>query len=150
MAIWLRTLRPGTGAPDLALNLIARSPMSAPKSWGVGFLATPAAGVGLRRTELHTDAGNAASPGCRNPAPPVRGSATEGQRRIRRRRTWSARRRGGGAAEPSRGRAVAKTISFRYDTVKRLVGLLLVVLVGVCLDPLATTGPFPSRSCSCW
>src|ERR671921_260611 len=55
LAIWLRTHQQDTGAPSdfLALALIALSYVGAEFIGAWGFLATFAAGVGLRHAELH-------------------------------------------------------------------------------------------------
>src|SRR5918997_3517978 len=55
LAIWLRSHQQDTGAPSdfLALALIALSYVAAEAIGAWGFLATFAAGVGLRHAELH-------------------------------------------------------------------------------------------------
>ena len=142
LAIWLRSRQKDTGAPSdfLALALIALSYVGAETIGAWGFLATFAAGVGLRHAELHVSR--------KTPHPEVARHA--GERRIRRR---------AGTAPPAEelvgasvqaeelkepavaaGVLVAETISFG-DTAERLLEVLLVVLVGILLarhwDPRA-------------
>jgi sodium/hydrogen antiporter len=60
LAIWLRSHQQDTGAPSdfLALALIALSYVGAESIGAWGFLATFAAGVGLRHAELHVSGGD--------------------------------------------------------------------------------------------
>ena len=136
LAIWLRSLQQDTGAPSdfLALALIALSYVGAETIGAWGFLATFAAGVGLRHAELHVTRETPHPEQC-GTRRRQSGIPRPRRRRIRRRRTWSARasrRRSCESRQSPRGVLVAETISFG-DTVERLLELLLVVLVGVCL-----------------
>ena len=138
-AIWLRSHQQDTGAPSdfLALALIALSYVGAEAIGAWGFLATFAAGVGLRHAELHvtrttpspaqqqsesSDTAAAAHP----PAEDLVGASVQ-QEELK---------------EPAvaAGVLVAETISFG-DTAERLLEVMLVVLVGVLLashwDPRA-------------
>ncbi len=135
LAIWLRSRQQDTGAPSdfLALALIALSYVGAEFIGAWGFLATFAAGVGLRHAELHVSQ--------RTPYP----------ERARKR----SRQRGASQADPAAqpaeelvgasieaeelkeptvaaGVLVAETITFG-DTAERLLEIMLVVLVGVLL-----------------
>jgi NhaP-type Na+/H+ or K+/H+ antiporter len=143
VAIWLRSHQQDTGAPSdfLALALIALSYVGAELIGAWGFLATFAAGVGLRHAELHvtrmtphpeharrqSDKQNS-SPSA-TPHPPSEelvGASIQAEE----------------LKEPTvaAGVLVAETITFG-DTVERLLEVLLVVLVGVLLashwDPRA-------------
>ncbi|HYF39654.1 MAG TPA: cation:proton antiporter, partial [Gemmatimonadales bacterium] len=139
-AIWLRTHQQDPGAPSdfLALALIALSYVGAEAIGAWGFLATFAAGVGLRHAELHVT----------SRTPPER-------RAPRSRRTGSkagddapAEELVGASVEAEElkepavaaGVLVAETISFG-DTAERLLEVMLVVLVGILLathwDPRA-------------
>jgi len=143
LAIWLRSRQQDTGAPSdfLALALIALSYVSAEFIGAWGFLATFAAGVGLRRAEMHvtrmtphpdqqkqTDGqnGSAQAPEPHPPAEELVGASVDAEE----------------LKEPAvaAGVLVAETISFG-DTVERLLEIMLVVLVGVLLasqwDPRA-------------
>src|SRR5688572_4429705 len=75
LAIWLRSHQQDTGAPSdfLALALIALSYVGAEAVGAWGFLATFAAGVGLRHAELHVVRGRPP------PDEPVRRPAPRGQ-----------------------------------------------------------------------
>jgi sodium/hydrogen antiporter len=138
LAIWLRSRQQDTGAPSdfLALALIALSYVGAEVIGAWGFLATFAAGVGLRHAELHVSretpypdqAGRPVrqrngSPEAHESQPPAEelvGSSIEAEE----------------LKEPTvaAGVLVAETISFG-DTAERLLEIMLVVLVGVLLAP---------------
>ncbi len=130
LAIWLRSHQQDTGAPSdfLALALIALSYVGAEAIGAWGFLATFAAGVGLRHAELHVTrqtpssaqqskpTENAAVP--HPPAEDLVGASVQADE----------------LKEPAvaAGVLVAETISFG-DTAERLLEVMLVVLVGVLL-----------------
>ena len=159
LAIWLRSRHQDTGAPSdfLALALIALSYVGAETIGAWGFLATFAAGVGLRHAELHVsretphpdhpqaNAAESASdaPLSHPPAEQLVG-ASVAQEELK---------------EPTvaAGVLVAETISFG-DTVERLLEVLLVVLVGVLLTthwdsravPLALLLFFVIRPVATW
>lgn len=143
LAIWLRSRQQDTGAPSdfLALALIALSYVCAEFIGAWGFLATFAAGVGLRRAEMHVTRmtphpdqpkqpdGQNGSAQTAEPHPPAEelvGASVEAEE----------------LKEPAvaAGVLVAETISFG-DTAERLLEIMLVVLVGVLLasqwDPRA-------------
>ncbi len=139
LAIWLRSRQKDTGAPSdfLALALIALSYVGAEAIGAWGFLATFAAGVGLRHAELHV----------------TRTTPSQAQQQRRSSETTEAPHAPAeelvGASvqeeelkEPAvaAGVLVAETISFG-DTAERLLEVMLVVLVGVLLashwDPRA-------------
>ena len=139
LAIWLRSHQQDTGAPSdfLALALIALSYVGAETVGAWGFLATFAAGVGLRHAELHvtrTTPSQAqqhrkSSKTSEAPHPPAEelvGASVQEEE----------------LKEPAvaAGVLVAETISFG-DTAERLLEVMLVVLVGVLLashwDPRA-------------
>jgi sodium/hydrogen antiporter len=141
LAIWLRTHQQDPGAPSdfLALALIALSYACAEAVGALGFLATFAAGVGLRHAELHVTLETPParrSPGRRRvdqvavdedaPAEELVGAGIEAEE----------------LKEPAvaAGVLVAETITFG-DTAERLLEVLLVVLVGILLaqhwDPRA-------------
>jgi sodium/hydrogen antiporter len=139
LAIWLRSHQQDTGAPSdfLALALIALSYVGAESIGAWGFLATFAAGVGLRHAELHVSRESPAPDELKNsirkgkgsaateksvPSPPAEdlvGASVEAEE----------------LKEPTvaAGVLVAETISFG-DTAERLLEVLLVVLVGVLLS----------------
>jgi NhaP-type Na+/H+ or K+/H+ antiporter len=144
-AIWLRSHQQDTGAPSdfLALALIALSYVGAEAVGAWGFLATFAAGVGLRHAELHViqkappsedflrkpdrrQKPRASDPTPHPPAEELVGSSVEAEE----------------LKEPAvaAGVLVAETITFG-DTAERLLEVLLVVLVGILLathwDPRA-------------
>jgi sodium/hydrogen antiporter len=118
-AIRLRSRQRDTGAPSdfLALALIALSYVSAEAVGAWGFLATFAAGVGLRHAELHV---TQESPHPDHLPPEHMVGAKVEASELR---------------EPAvaAGVLVAETISFG-DTAERMLEVLLVVLVGVCLS----------------
>ncbi|HWN17765.1 MAG TPA: sodium:proton antiporter [Gemmatimonadales bacterium] len=135
LAIWLRSRQQDTGAPSdfLALALIALSYVSAEFIGAWGFLATFAAGVGLRRAEMHVtrmtphpdqpkqpdhQSGSAQTPEPHPPAEELVGASVQAEE----------------LKEPAvaAGVLVAETISFG-DTAERLLEIMLVVLVGVLL-----------------
>ena len=135
LAIWLRSRHQDTGAPSdfLALALIALSYVSAEFIGAWGFLATFAAGVGLRRAEMHVTTMtphpdqqkqpdgqkvSAQAPESHPPAEELVGASVEAEE----------------LKEPAvaAGVLVAETISFG-DTAERLLEIMLVVLVGVLL-----------------
>ena len=139
LAIWLRSHQQDTGAPSdfLALALIALSYVAAESIGAWGFLATFAAGVGLRHAELHitrttpsqAQQQNKSSETSAVPHPPAEhlvGASVQEEE----------------LKEPAvaAGVLVAETISFG-DTAERLLEVMLVVLVGVLLashwDPRA-------------
>jgi sodium/hydrogen antiporter len=141
LAIWLRTHQQDPGAPSdfLALALIALSYAGGEAIGAWGFLATFAAGVGLRHAELHASREAPAErrpPGGRRmdraapsedaPAEELVGAGVEAEE----------------LKEPAvaAGVLVAETITFG-DTAERLLEVLLVVLVGILLathwDPRA-------------
>jgi NhaP-type Na+/H+ or K+/H+ antiporter len=139
LAIWLRSHQQDTGAPSdfLALALIALSYAGAESVGAWGFLATFAAGVGLRHAELHVSRKSPPPDKLKNsirkekgsaatemsvPNPPAEvlvGASVEAEE----------------LKEPTvaAGVLVAETISFG-DTAERLLEVLLVVLVGVLLS----------------
>jgi NhaP-type Na+/H+ or K+/H+ antiporter len=135
LAIWLRTHQQDTGAPSdfLALALIALSYVGAESIGALGFLATFAAGVGLRHAELHVSrktphpelAKNPErneppdSPVTHPPAEELVGASVAAEE----------------LKEPAvaAGVLVAETITFG-DTAERLLEVMLVVLVGVLLS----------------
>jgi NhaP-type Na+/H+ or K+/H+ antiporter len=142
LAIWLRSRQRDKGAPSdfLALALIALSYVGAEVIGAWGFLATFAAGVGLRHAELHVSReapyrdqartirqrNESPAPDSQQPAEELVG-ASVGAEELK---------------EPTvaAGVLVAETISFG-DTAERLLEIMLVVLVGVLLashwDPRA-------------
>ena len=134
LAIWLRSRQQDTGAPSdfLALALIALSYVAAEAVGAWGFLATFAAGVGLRHAELHVVTRSPhpqhpnEGPESHPPAEHLVGASVDAEE----------------LREPAvaAGVLVAETISFG-DTAERLLEVLLVVLVGICLarhwDPRA-------------
>jgi sodium/hydrogen antiporter len=136
-AIKLRSRQQDTGAPSdfLALALIALSYVGADIVGAWGFLATFAAGVGLRHAELHVtretphpDHADGPNPAAEAPAQDIAAhpppehmvGANVGAEELR---------------EPAvaAGVLVAETISFG-DTAERMLEVLLVVLVGVLLS----------------
>ncbi|MBA3445310.1 MAG: cation:proton antiporter [Gemmatimonadales bacterium] len=136
LAIWLRSRQQDTGAPSdfLALALIALSYVGAEAIGAWGFLATFAAGVGLRHAELHVTRTtphpdqqgrpdpepnhSQDTPLAHPPAEKLVGASVEAEE----------------LKEPAvaAGVLVAETISFG-DTAERLLEVMLVVLVGVLL-----------------
>jgi NhaP-type Na+/H+ or K+/H+ antiporter len=145
-AIKLRSRQQDTGAPSdfLALALIALSYVGAEAMGAWGFLATFAAGVGLRHAELHVTRetphphvaakqDSAAETPAEDPAahpPPEHlvGAKVEAEE----------------LREPAvaAGVLVAETISFG-DTAERMLEVLLVALVGVCLSSHWTPSAIP-------
>ena len=137
LAIWLRSRQQDTGAPSdfLALALIALSYASAELIGAWGFLATFAAGVGLRHAELHVTR--------ETPHPEVAG--TQNQKRSDSsdppvshpppEQLVGASVEAEELKEPAvaAGVLVAETITFG-DTAERLLEVMLVVLVGVLLS----------------
>ena len=109
LAIWLRSMHRDTSAPSdfLALALMALSYVGAETIGAWGFLATFAAGVGLRHAELHVTRETPHPEQVRNPAPPVRRSRDRGGVASAGRGPGRRERRGGGAARAGsrRGRA---------------------------------------------
>ncbi|HEX6434012.1 MAG TPA: sodium:proton antiporter [Gemmatimonadales bacterium] len=137
LAIWLRSRQQDTGAPSdfLALALIALSYVGAESIGAWGFLATFAAGVGLRHAELHV---SRESP---HPDQPKR-SARQPDESLATAPPHPPSEELVGASveaeelkEPTvaAGVLVAETISFG-DTAERLLEVLLVVIVGVLLS----------------
>jgi NhaP-type Na+/H+ or K+/H+ antiporter len=133
LAIWLRSHQQDTGAPSdfLALALIALSYVGAEAIGAWGFLATFAAGVGLRHAELHVtrttpsqaqqEHGSSETPALPHPPAEALVGASVQEEELK---------------EPAvaAGVLVAETISFG-DTAERLLEVMLVVLVGVLLAP---------------
>ena len=145
LAIWLRSRQQDTGAPSdfLAMALIGLSYVSAELIGAWGFLATFAAGVGLRRAEMHVTKmtphpnqpkqpdqqdGSAETPVTHPPAEELVGASVQAEE----------------LKEPAvaAGVLVAETISFG-DTVERLLEIMLVVLVGVLLASQWDTRALP-------
>ena len=135
-AIGLRSRQQDTGAPSdfLALALIALSYVGAEAIGAWGFLATFAAGVGLRHAELHVTRetphpGQAGNPALSDPDP-----ATESPAHPPPEHLVGASVEAEELREPAvaAGVLVAEAISFG-DTAERILEVLLVVLVGVCL-----------------
>jgi sodium/hydrogen antiporter len=131
LAIGLRSRQQDTGAPSdfLALALVALSYAGAEAIGAWGFLATFAAGVGLRHAELHViretphpdqaaSAPPATDPVAHPPAEELVGASVAAEE----------------LKEPAvaAGVLVAETLTFG-DTAERLLEVLLVVLVGACL-----------------
>jgi NhaP-type Na+/H+ or K+/H+ antiporter len=128
-AIWLRKRHKDNEAPNdfLALALIALSYVGAETIWAWGFLATFAAGVGLRHAEIkiveenplpdsekETDDSQAPHP----PAEEVVGANLDKEELQK--------------PAVAAGLVVAEIISFG-DTAERILEVLLVVLVGICI-----------------
>ena len=136
VAIRLRSRQRDTGAPSdfLALALIALSYVGAEAIGAWGFLATFAAGVGLRHAELHVTRETPHPEQVRNPAPPVGNPATEAAAHPPPEHMVGASVQAEELREPAvaAGVLVAEAISFG-DTAERMLEVLLVVLVGVCL-----------------
>src|SRR5688572_20289538 len=130
LAIWLRSHQQDTGAPSdfLALALIALSYVGAEAIGAWGFLATFAAGVGLRHAELHV---TRTTP---SPAQQSRSFKTAGAPNPPAEELVGASVQEEELKEPAvaAGVLVAETISFG-DTAERLLEVMLVVLVGVLL-----------------
>jgi NhaP-type Na+/H+ or K+/H+ antiporter len=134
LAIWLRSHQQDTGAPSdfLALALIALSYVGAEQIGALGFLATFAAGVGLRHAEVHVIK-KTPPPDDRLRKPPRSEPASSGQAPHP-----PAEELVGASVEAEElkepavaaGVLVAETISFG-DTAERLLEVLLVVLVGI-------------------
>lgn len=129
LAIWLRQRHQDTEAPNdfLALALIALSYFGAETIGAWGFLATFAAGIGLRRAEIKTVEENPL-PGAernvedsQNPHPPAEEVVDQNIDEAELRKPAIAA-----------GFVVSEIISFG-DTAERLLEVLLVVLVGICL-----------------
>ncbi|MBA3893372.1 MAG: cation:proton antiporter [Gemmatimonadales bacterium] len=144
LAIMLRSRQQDTGAPSdfLALALIALSYVGASRIGAWGFLATFAAGVGLRHAELQVTRETPHPEQAGNPAPPLGNPTTEVPSHPPAEHLVGASVDAEELQEPAvaAGVLVAETISFG-DTVERLLEVLLVGLVGVCLatywDPRA-------------
>jgi sodium/hydrogen antiporter len=136
LAIWLRSLHQDTGAPSdfLALALMALSYVGAEAIGAWGFLATFAAGVGLRHAELRVTRETPHPEQVGTPTPPVEDPATEAAPHPPAEELVGASVEAEELREPAvaAGVLVAETISFG-DTVERLLEVMLVVLVGVCL-----------------
>lgn len=128
LAIKLRSRQQDTGAPSdfLALALIALSYVGAETIGAWGFLATFAAGVGLRHAELHITR-ESPHPAAETPAEGI--AAHPPPEHL-----VGARVEAEELREPAvaAGVLVAETISFG-DTAERMLEVLLVVLVGVLL-----------------
>jgi sodium/hydrogen antiporter len=129
-AIKLRSRQQDTGAPSdfLALALIALSYVGAEAVGAWGFLATFAAGVGLRHAELHVTRESPHPDVAEAPAEDVVGHPPPEH-------LVGAKVEAEELREPAvaAGVLVAETISFG-DTVERMLEVLLVVLVGVLLS----------------
>jgi NhaP-type Na+/H+ or K+/H+ antiporter len=137
LAILLRSRQRDTGAPSdfLALALIALSYVGAEAIGAWGFLATFAAGVGLRHAELHVIQNTPHPDQVDAVAAAAHGSATEEAVPHAPAETLvGARVEAEELKEPAvaAGVLVAETISFG-DTVERLLEVMLVVLVGASL-----------------
>jgi sodium/hydrogen antiporter len=137
LAIWLRSRQQDTGAPSdfLALALIALSYVGAELIGAFGFLATFAAGVGLRHAELHV---TRESPHPEQPKRSVRQRTKSQATSLPHpppEQLVGASVEAEELKEPAvaAGVLVAETISFG-DTAERLLEVLLVVLVGVLLS----------------
>lgn len=140
LAIWLRSRHRDSEAPNdfLALALIALAYVGAETIYAWGFLATFAAGVGLRRAEIqtvkenplpeHADKSESDDPNESHPHPPAEESVGEIEKEDLAKPTVAA------------GVVVSEIISFG-DTAERILEIMLVVLVGICLanywDPRA-------------
>ncbi|HEY7478882.1 MAG TPA: cation:proton antiporter, partial [Gemmatimonadales bacterium] len=146
LAIKLRSRQQDTGAPSdfLALALIALAYAGAEVIGAWGFLASFAAGVGLRHAELHvtresphpdvaerssSSGETVAEDSAAHPPPEHLVGAKVDAEELR---------------EPAvaAGVLVAETISFG-DTAERMLEVLLVVLVGVCLSSHWTSSAIP-------
>ncbi|HET6836386.1 MAG TPA: cation:proton antiporter [Gemmatimonadales bacterium] len=136
LAIWLRSRQQDTGAPSdfLALALIALSYAGAELIGAWGFLASFAAGVGLRHAELHVSR--------ETPHPEVAGKPNQQRSESSDAPSHPPPEQLVGASveaeelkEPAvaAGVLVAETITFG-DTAERLLEVMLVVLVGVLLS----------------
>jgi len=136
-AIRLRSRQRDTGAPSdfLALALVALSYAGAEAIGAWGFLATFAAGVGLRHAELHVTQ-ETPHPDQAIPEPGGEESAPDPVAHPPAEELVGARVEAEELEEPAvaAGVLVAEAISFG-DTAERLLEVLLVVLVGVCLAP---------------
>jgi sodium/hydrogen antiporter len=136
LAIWLRSRHKDNEAPNdfLALSLIALSYVGAETIYAWGFLATFAAGIGLRRAEIKTVHENPLPEHeideneTKNSAPndPISHPPAE--------ETVGKKVEEKDLAKPTvaAGVVVSEIISFG-DTVERILEVLLVVLVGICL-----------------
>jgi NhaP-type Na+/H+ or K+/H+ antiporter len=129
-AIWLRERHRDAEAPNdfLALALIALSYVGAEYIGAWGFLATFAAGLGLRRAEIKTVTENplnespeTESHDTENPHPPAEEivNSNTGENELHK-------------PAIAAGVVVSEIISFG-DTAERILEVLLVVLVGICL-----------------
>ena len=136
-AITLRSRQQDTGAPSdfLALALIALSYVGAEAIGAWGFLATFAAGVGLRHAELHISRESPHPEHAATPAAPARTTGEHVAAHPPPEHLVGAKVEAEELREPAvaAGVLVAETISFG-DTVERILEVLLVVLVGVCLS----------------
>lgn len=144
LAIWLRTRQQDTGAPSdfLALALIALSYVGAELIGAWGFLATFAAGVGLRHAELHVSRQTPHPEVARRPPREPPESTDAPVQEPPAEELVGASVQAEELKEPAvaAGVLVAETISFG-DTLERLLEVLLVVVVGILLanhwDPRA-------------
>lgn len=129
LAIWLRKLHKDAEAPNdfLALSLIALSYVGAEYIGAWGFLATFAAGLGLRRAEIKTveenplpehERGNDNSQAPHPPAEELVDSNVDEEELHK--------------PAVAAGVVVSEIISFG-DTAERILEILLVVIVGICL-----------------
>ncbi|CAN5869291.1 sodium:proton antiporter [soil metagenome] len=144
LAIRLRSRQRDTGAPSdfLALALVALSYVGAEAIGAWGFLATFAAGVGLRHAELHVTKETPHPDRAEAVAVPNDSSTDEVMPHPPAETLVGANVGAEELKEPAvaAGVLVAEAISFG-DTAERLLEVMLVVLVGVCLalnwDPRA-------------
>lgn len=144
LAIGMRSRQRDTGAPSdfLALALIALSYVGAELIGAWGFLATFAAGVGLRHAELHVIRETPHPGQASSVAAPMQASPDDSVAHPPAEELVGASVQAEELKEPAvaAGVLVAETISFG-DTVERLLEVMLVVVVGICLatswDPRA-------------
>jgi sodium/hydrogen antiporter len=136
-AIKLRSRQQDTGAPSdfLALALIALSYVGAEAIGAWGFLATFAAGVGLRHAELHVTRESPHPDHTGTPDPSSEAPARDTAADPPPEHLVGANVEAEELREPAvaAGVLVAETISFG-DTAERMLEVLLVVLVGVLLS----------------
>ena len=137
VAIKLRSRQQDTGAPSdfLALALIALSYVGAEAVGAWGFLATFAAGVGLRHAELHVTHESPHPDQARNPDPAAETSSRDVAAHPPPEHLVGANVEAEELREPAvaAGVLVAETITFG-DTAERILEVLLVVVVGVLLS----------------
>jgi sodium/hydrogen antiporter len=145
-AIKLRSRQQDTGAPSdfLALALIALSYVGAEVVGAWGFLATFAAGVGLRHAELHVTRETPHPDRADGPRPRAEAPAQDTAAHPPPEHLVGANVEAEELREPAvaAGVLVAETISFG-DTAERMLEVLLVVLVGVLLSSHWSVGAIP-------